>query len=359
LPVLVGFGGGGRDDRFFGVLPELICYRHGHLVPRSQYQRASPNSSRPVKIAHLSQIGISRRERDRDQGQVTVLSAQSEVSSFAHTLPVNSRRIRDAGSNTRRIGSTASPSLPDPVDRGSRQASDERTVRAYIMAVERRPSFDSKTFLARVGKGRSVREYRQGQVVFSQGEPADAVFYVQKGKVKLTVVSEQGKEAVVAFLGADDFFGEGCLAGQHQRIATVRTMTDAIVTRLEKSAIVRLIHKEPAFSEMFIAHLLGRSIRVEADLVDQLFNSSEKRLARMLLLLANFGKDSKPEPIIAKISQETLAEMIGTTRSRVSFFMNKFRELGFIDYNGSTEGGIEVHSSLLNAVLHHQPQIKT
>jgi CRP/FNR family transcriptional regulator, cyclic AMP receptor protein len=227
------------------------------------------------------------------------------------------------------------------------------------MAVERRPSFDSKTFLARVSKGQSIGKYCKDQVVFSQGDAADAVFYVQKGKVKLTVVSEQGKEAVVAILGSDDFFGEGCLAGQHQRIATVRAMTDSVITRLEKSAIVLLIHKEPEFSEMFIAHLLGRAIRIESDLVDQLFNSSEKRLARMLLLLANFGKDSKPEPIIAKISQETLAEMIGTTRSRVSFFMNKFRELGFIDYNGSTEGGIEVHSSLLNAVLHDQPQIKT
>jgi len=227
------------------------------------------------------------------------------------------------------------------------------------MAVERRSSFDSKTFLARVVKGQSTGKYGKDQVVFSQGDAADAVFYVQKGKVKLTVVSEQGKEAVVAILGTDDFFGEGCLAGQDQRIATVRTMTDSVITRLEKSAIVRLIHKEPKFSDMFIAHLLGRTIRVEADLVDQLFNSSEKRLARMLLLLANFGKDTKPEPKIAKISQETLAEMIGTTRSRVSFFMNKFRELGFIAYNGSAEGGIEIHSSLLNAVLRDQPQIKT
>jgi CRP-like cAMP-binding protein len=227
------------------------------------------------------------------------------------------------------------------------------------MAAQRRPSFDSKAFFARVVKGQSVGVYRKDQVVFAQGDAADAVFYIQNGKVKLTVVSEQGKEAVVAILGADDFFGEGCLAGQDQRIATVRSMTESVITRLEKSAITRLIHKEPAFSEMFIAHLLGRSIRVEADLVDQLFNSSEKRLARMLLLLANFGKDTKPEPIIAKISQETLAEMIGTTRSRVSFFMNKFRELGFIAYNGSTDGGIEIHSSLLNAVLHDQPQIKT
>jgi CRP-like cAMP-binding protein len=168
--------------------------------------------------------------------------------------------------------------------------------------------------------------------------------------VKLTVISEQGKEAVVAILGTDDFFGEGCLARQNQRVATVRSMTDSVITRLEKSAIVRLIHKEPKFSEMFIAHLLGRGIRVEADLVDQLFNSSEKRLARMLLLLANFGKDTKPEPIIAKISQETLAEMIGTTRSRVSFFMNRFRALGFIEYNGR----IKVHKSLLDVVLHEE-----
>jgi CRP-like cAMP-binding protein len=218
------------------------------------------------------------------------------------------------------------------------------------MATKRRPIFDPKSFLARVGDGRSIAKYRKGQIVFSQGEPADAVFYVQKGKVKLTVVSEQGKEAVIAILGADEFFGEGCLAGQPQRISTVTVMTDAVVMRLEKAAIIRVLHQEPAFSEMFIAHLLGRSIRVEADLVDQLFNSSEKRLARLLLLLANFGKEGIPEPVIPKISQETLAEMIGTTRSRVSFFMNKFRNLGFIDYNG----GIEVHSSLLNVVLHDQ-----
>ena len=223
------------------------------------------------------------------------------------------------------------------------------------MATKRRPPFDSKSFLAKVGNGRSIGKYSKDQVIFSQGDTGDAVFYVQKGKVKITVVSEQGKEAVVAILGTDDFFGEGCLAGQAHRISTVTTMTESVIARLEKSAIVRLIHEKPAFSEMFIAHLLGRTIRVEADLVDQLFNSSEKRLAGMLLLLANFGQDSKPEPIIAKISQETLAEMIGTTRSRVSAFMNKFRELGFIDYNG---GGIEIHSSLLNAVLHDKPEIK-
>jgi CRP-like cAMP-binding protein len=224
------------------------------------------------------------------------------------------------------------------------------------MVTKRGPSFNLKSFFSKVRNGRSIGKYRKGQVVFLQGDTGDAIFYVQKGKVKITVVSEQGKEAVVAILGTDDFFGEGCLAGQAQRISTVTTMTESVIERLERSAIVRLIHEDPAFSEMFIAHLLGRTIRVEADLVDQLFNSSEKRLARMLLLLANFGKDSKPEPIIAKISQETLAEMIGTTRSRVSFFMNKFRELGFIDYNTN---GLEIHTSLLNAVLHDQPQIKT
>jgi CRP/FNR family cyclic AMP-dependent transcriptional regulator len=222
------------------------------------------------------------------------------------------------------------------------------------MATKSRPPFDPKSFLAVVGEGRSIGEYGKDQIVFSQGDPADAVFYIQRGKVKVTVGSEQGKEAVVAMLGTNDFFGEGCLAGQAQRIATVATMTDSVIVRLEKAAIVGVIHREPAFSGMFIAHLLARAIRVEADLVDQLFNSSEKRLARLLLLLANFGKDEKPEPILAKISQETLADMIGTTRSRVSFFMNKFRKLGLIDYNGC----IEVHSSLLNVVLHDEPHIE-
>jgi len=232
-------------------------------------------------------------------------------------------------------------------------ASPTRGQERRVMAAKRRPSFDPKSFLAKVGDGRSIDRFGKDQIVFSQGDAADAVFFIQKGKAKVTVVSEQGKEAVVAIFGTNEFFGEGCLAGQAQRIATVTTMTDSVIMRLEKAAVVDVIHREPAFSEMFIAHLLGRTIRVEADLVDQLFNSSEKRLARLLLLLANFGKDGKPEPIIAKISQETLAEMIGTTRSRVSFFMNKFRKLGFIDYNGH----LEIHSSLLNVVLHDQPQI--
>jgi CRP-like cAMP-binding protein len=227
------------------------------------------------------------------------------------------------------------------------------------MAIKR-PSFNPQSFLAKVGEGRSIAKYSKDQIIFSQGDPANAVFYIQKGKVKITVVSEQGKEAVVAILEADEFLGEACLAGQSQRIASATSMVDSVIMHLDKAAVVRVIHHEPAFSEMFISHLLGRTIRVEADLVDQLFNSSEKRLARLLLLLANFGKEGKPEPIIAKISQETLAEMIGTTRSRVSFFMNKFRKLGLIQYNGGVEGGgIEVHRSLLNLVLHEQPEIRT
>ena len=193
---------------------------------------------------------------------------------------------------------------------------------------EKKVLFDPKVFLATVNGGRSISKYRTNQKVFAQSSSADAVFYIQKGKVKITVVSEQGKEAVVAILGPDEFCGEGCLTGQLLRLATATAMTDCEIMRLEKATMIRVLHEEPAFSEFFVSHLLARTIRVEADLVDQLFNSSEKRLARALLLLANFGKEGEPEPILAKISQETLAEMIGTTRSRVSAFMNKFRELG-------------------------------
>jgi CRP-like cAMP-binding protein len=189
---------------------------------------------------------------------------------------------------------------------------------------------------------------RKAQVLLVQGAQADTLFYLQQGTIKVSVLSEQGKEAVIAVLGPGSFFGEGCLAGQKVHMASAIAMTDCVVTRLERSAVIRMLHEDQAFSELFTAYLLERKIRVEADLVDQLFNSSEKRLARILLILANFGKEGKPEPILPAISQETLAEMIGTTRSRVSFFMNKFRSLGFIDYNGH----IEVHSSLLNVVLH-------
>jgi CRP/FNR family cyclic AMP-dependent transcriptional regulator len=209
-------------------------------------------------------------------------------------------------------------------------------------------TFDPKAFLASVGAGRSTLKMRAGQAIFAQGDPADALFYVQKGRVKVTTVSSQGKEAVVAILGLGEFFGEGCLAGQPLRISTAAALADAVIARLDKAAVIRLLHEEPAFSELFMAHLLTRHVRMEADLIDQLFNSSEKRLARLLLLLANFGKEGAPQPVAAKISQETLAEMIGTTRSRVSFFMNKFRRLGFVTYNGH----LEVHSSLLSVVLH-------
>jgi CRP/FNR family cyclic AMP-dependent transcriptional regulator len=218
----------------------------------------------------------------------------------------------------------------------------------------RKLPFDPKVFLSKVNGGRTIADYHKDQSVYRQGDPADFVFFIQSGKVKKTVVSEQGKEAVVALLGTGDFFGEGCLNGEVRRLATVSAMTKCVIARISKADITRVIHQEPAFAELFIAHLLARNSRVEEDLVDQLFNSSEKRLARVLLLLANFGKEGIPDPVIAKISQETLAEMVGTTRSRVSFFMNRFRQLGLIDYNGR----IEVHRSLLNVVLRDQPQIR-
>jgi CRP/FNR family cyclic AMP-dependent transcriptional regulator len=208
--------------------------------------------------------------------------------------------------------------------------------------------FDVHTFLAKIGPGRTMMNCRKNKRLFSQGDPADAIFYIQSGKVKLTVISKQGKEAVVGILGANDFFGEGCLAGQSVRMSSASAMSVCEVMRLEKEHTIRVLHDEPAFSELFLTHLLCRNIRLEEDLVDQLFNSSEKRLARVLLLLANYGKEAKQEPVIPNISQGTLAEIIGTTRSRVNHFMNKFRKLGLIDYNG----GLHVHSSLLNIILH-------
>jgi CRP/FNR family cyclic AMP-dependent transcriptional regulator len=207
---------------------------------------------------------------------------------------------------------------------------------------------NAKAFLRKVGTGSTTVDYGKDQIVFAQGARADSIFYIQKGKVKITVVSRRGKEAVIGLLDAGDFFGEGCLAGQQLRMATVVAMVDCTIVRMEKTAALRALRDEPAFSESFLRHLLSRTIRMEEDLVDHLFNSSEKRLARVLLLLARFGKEGLPEKVVPQISQEILAEMIGTTRSRVSFFMNRFRKLGFINYNG----GLEVHSSLLNVVLH-------
>ena len=214
--------------------------------------------------------------------------------------------------------------------------------------------FDPKVFLDTEDGGRTIAKYRPGQTVFSQGSVADAVFYILKGKVKLTVVSEQGKEAVVAIIGPEEFLGEGCLTGQLRRLSAAVALTDCEIARVEKAIMARALHEEAAFSEFFIKHLLSRTLRVEADLVDQLFNSSERRLARVLLLLAHFDKEGVPEPIAGKISQETLAGMVGTTRSRVSQFMNKFRKLGLIDYNGH----LVVHNSLLNYVLNDDPHIR-
>ena len=217
------------------------------------------------------------------------------------------------------------------------------------MHAEAKPLFDPRLFLARVEAGKTRTEFHRRQIVFSQGDPADAVFSIRKGKIELKVLSRHGKEAILATLGAGDFFGEGCLTGQPLRIATAAAATECTVMRIEKSAMAQVLRDEPVFSALFVAHLLTRNIRLEEDLVDQLFNSSEKRLARVLLLLADLGTDGKPAAVIAKISQENLAEMIGTTRSRVSFFMNKFRKLGFVAYN---RGGLSVYSSLLNVLLH-------
>src|SRR5437016_7977711 len=211
--------------------------------------------------------------------------------------------------------------------------------------------FGLTTFLARGGEGRSIVKFRKKQLIFSQGDPADAVFYLLEGKIRLTVVSKQGKEAVIATLESGNFFGEGGLAGQRIRMATATAVTGGSLVRIEKEAIIRLLHNHPTFSELFTTYLLSHNIRVEADLVDQLFNSSEKRLARILLLLSRVGKETKSELVVPTISQETLAEMIGTTRARVSFFMNKFKQLGFIEYS---PGELRVHSSLLNIVLHDE-----
>jgi len=222
------------------------------------------------------------------------------------------------------------------------------------LAKSARNEFDPQAFLAKVGDGKTVLTFHKNETVFSQGDAADTVFYIQKGRVKVVVLSEQGKEAVVGIFEPGQFFGEGCLNGHPLRISTTTALEDCVITAIAKTAMLAVLHNEPKFSELFMSYLLSRNSRIEEDLVDQLFNSSEKRLARLLLLLANFGKEGSLQPIKVQVSQETLAEMIGTTRSRVSFFMNKFRKLGFISYNGK----IEIHNSLLNAVLHDTPQIR-
>jgi len=221
-----------------------------------------------------------------------------------------------------------------------------------IAAAKKTRDFDPDTFLATIGDGRKILSVPKKQVIFAQGDDADSVFYIQSGKVRLTVVSQAGKEATIAIVGERNFFGEGSLAGQMLRMGSASAITDCELTRVDKKAMMQSLHREHAFSDMFVAYLLARNIRYEEDLVDQLFNSSEKRLARVLLLLAHFGKEGIPETVVPKISQETLAAMVGTTRSRVSFFMNRFRKMGFIEYAGGAEGALQVHSSLLNVVLH-------
>jgi CRP/FNR family cyclic AMP-dependent transcriptional regulator len=218
-----------------------------------------------------------------------------------------------------------------------------------MATARKKREFDAQAFLAGIGDGRKILSLAKRQLVFAQGDAADAVFYLQKGRIKLTVVSKIGKEATIAILNEGSFFGEGSLAGQPFRMGSASAVAECTVLRIDKKSMVQALSREQAFSEVFVSHLLARNIRYEEDLVDQLFNSSEKRLARILLLLAHFGKEGVPEVVVPKISQESLAEMVGTTRSRVSFFMNRFRKLGFVDYDG---GGLQVHSSLLTVVLH-------
>jgi CRP/FNR family cyclic AMP-dependent transcriptional regulator len=227
--------------------------------------------------------------------------------------------------------------------------------KAPAMRRKQKIPFDPRAFLSKVNGGRTISDCRKGQIVFSQGDVADAVFYIQKGKIKLSVVSQRGKEAVVGILGPSHFFGEGCLNGHTLRVTTATAIDQCLITRIPKAAMIATMHDESDFSELFMADLLSRNGRIEEDLIDQLFNSSEKRLARVLLLLANFGKEGTPEPIVGTFSQETLAEMIGTTRARVSQFMNKFRKLGYIQYNGK----LEIHNSLLNVVLYDKPENET
>jgi CRP/FNR family transcriptional regulator, cyclic AMP receptor protein len=248
-------------------------------------------------------------------------------------------RRADASASTRKI-TRQTPIVPI-------LQTEPNTRRPSLVARKKR-RFDPHAFLATIGEGRSLVHFPKKQTIFAQGDAADAVFYIQTGRVKLSVVSKTGKEATVGILGEGDFFGEGSLAGQPLRMGSATAITDCTVLRIDKKAMMEALHREHGLSDLFVAYLLARNIRYEEDLVDQLFNSSEKRLARILLLLARFGKEGIPETVVPKISQETLAEMIGTTRARVSFFMNRFRELGFIDYNG----GLQVHSSLLNVVLH-------
>jgi CRP-like cAMP-binding protein len=273
------------------------------------------------------------------KGEIIVLVGRN--SRFARTLKLFSPFLRIYSSFHHWQVAFCALEIPE---RGS--------IMPLVAASKKLIKFDTKTFLSTINGGRKIEDFPKKQTIFAQGDSADAVFYIKEGKVKLTVVSQLGKEATIGILSEGAFFGEGCLTGQPLRLCSATAMTDCSVMKIDKKSMNEVLHREHAFSDMFVGYLLARNIRYEEDLVDQLFNSSEKRLARVLLLLAHFGKDGKQETVIPKMSQETLAEMIGTTRSRVSFFMNRFRKLGFIDYAGGPEGGLQVHSSLLSVVLH-------
>jgi CRP/FNR family cyclic AMP-dependent transcriptional regulator len=317
--------------------------------------RASVHHNRLGRLIVPMRSCVQRLELPRTTGRLLVASERSKKARY---LSRNASAVALAPRQTRKlkipVGSVAFVAVPKIGSKGSRKMArgprskqPEMPGRNGSRGRTAKPEFDLGLFFETAAEGRSISTHQKNEVIFSQGDVADTVFYIKKGKVKVTVVSKQGKEAVVALLGTDEFVGEGCLIGQPKRLAAAVTMSESTIMRVGKKEIQRLLQDEPAFSQMFVSHILARKDRVEEDLVDQLFNSTEKRLARLLLLLANFGKEGRPEPIVAKISQEVLAEMIGTTRSRVSHFMNKFRELGFIDYNGH----LEVHSSLLSVVL--------
>jgi CRP/FNR family cyclic AMP-dependent transcriptional regulator len=267
--------------------------------------------------------------------------------------------VADSLKRTRCISPTSPTNLP--ILRARRHAgpqySKSHNLGSSVMTQKKERALDPQTILAKINGGKSESKYKRDQIVFPQGDPADYVFYLQTGRVKVTVVSEDGKEAVVAILQPGSFFGEECLTGHRLRMATVTALSECLLIRMPKKSIIQALHDDPDFSALFTTYLMERNIRVQEDLVDTLLNSTEKRLARLLLILANYGKEDRPDPIVPKINQETLADMIGTSRTHVNSFMNKFRQLGFIEYNGDAKGGIKVHRSLLNMLLHETPQI--
>jgi CRP/FNR family cyclic AMP-dependent transcriptional regulator len=317
----------------------MILHRAAAIQGNSTVNRAPcPPSPRPIRKA-----------------QDECLAILISVPALAH-IAVNIDEARKPRATTEgQIDADQLCPPPNIIFKNTEEAAAQSCEMERTMKKVAQDDFNPQAFLAKVGEGRTMLTFRKNETVFSQGDAADAVFYIQKGSVKIVVLSEQGKEAVVGILEPGQFFGEGCLNDDPLRISTTTALEECVLTAITKSAMLAALRGNPQFSELFMSYLLKRNRRIEEDLTDQLFNSSEKRLARLLLLLANFGKDGSQQPIKVRVNQETLAEMIGTTRSRVSFFMNKFRKLGLISYNGE----IEVHNSLLNAVLHEKPQIQS